>query len=255
MLDRDDRDVEPDHRGGLARVVARRGDDVLARNVAPGRGHCPLAALAARNRGHFGAPVDLGAVVARALGQRHGQVGGRDVAVVGVVERAHQPGGLAQRPELLDLGGADHLEGHADGVRGAAIVVVLVHAVAVGRQAQIARLVEAHRLAGFGFQPLVEVDGVFVDAPDRIGHVEQRQQAGGVPGRAVGEVGLLDQHDIRPARLGEVVEDAHADHPAADHHHPCLCLHGALPPPVAFRAVLFSRLARARPCPHCPPFL
>src|SRR5438874_8848 len=56
----------------------------------------------------LGVLVDLGVRAARTLAQCHGEIGGRDVAVVRVVERADDGGGLGaaaeldERPELLD---------------------------------------------------------------------------------------------------------------------------------------------------------
>ena len=41
-------------------------------------------------------------------------------------------------------------------------------------------------------------------------------QPGGMPGGAAGELALLEQHDVAPAELGEVVGDARADDAAAD---------------------------------------
>ena len=46
--------------------------------------------------------------------------------------------------------------------------------------------------------------------------VERVHAAGGVPGRARGELGALDQHDVGPAGLGEMIEHAAADDAAAD---------------------------------------
>src|SRR5256885_13098340 len=71
------------------------------------------------------------------------EIGGRDVAVVRVVERADDDGGLGaaaeldERPELLDPRGTDDFERHADGVGRAAIFLVLVHALFTGCEAQI----------------------------------------------------------------------------------------------------------------------
>ena len=199
----------------------------LAHDVALGCLNRPLAVRCLGDRHDFGVAVDLGAGVARPDGQRLGHVGRGDVAVVGVEQCTHQAVGLTQRPQLGDLLGPDHLEGDADGVGGSAVLAVLVHALSVGGQAQVAGPVEAHRLAGLGLEPLVEVDRVLVQLADRVAHVEQRQQPGGVPGRAVGEVGFLDQHRIRPPQLGEVIKDAAADDTTADHHRPGMAAHGA----------------------------
>ena len=107
-------------------------------------------------------------------------------------ERAHQPIEVAKRPEVADLVGVEQLEGDADGVRGAAIVAVLVHPLLVGGEAEVAGAMKTHRLAGLRLQLLVEVDRVLVKLADAIAHVEERQQPGGVPCGACGELGLLD---------------------------------------------------------------
>ena len=69
-------------------------------------------------------------------------------------------------------------------------------------------------------QALVEVDRVLVQLADGVAHVEQRQQSRGMPGGAGGELGALDQRDVRPALLRQVIERAHADHAAADDQRP-----------------------------------
>ena len=43
-------------------------------------------------------------------------------------------------------------------------------------------------------------------------------EAGRVPGGALGQLVLLDQHDVGPAEPGQVVGDAAARDPAADDH-------------------------------------
>ncbi len=157
-----------------------------------------------------------------ALAQRHGEVRRRDVAVVGVIQRAddlRRLGAVAeldQRPQIAHFLGSDDLEGHADGIRGAAVLLVFVHALAAGREAQIAGDVEAHVLAGFGRQPLVQIHRVLVQLADRVAHVEQRQQARRMPGGPGGQFGALEQHHVGPAFEGQMIERADADHAAAN---------------------------------------
>ena len=45
-----------------------------------------------------------------------------------------------------------------------------------------------------------------MNLPDRIAHIKERQQAGGVPGRTGGELFALQQHNIGPALFGQVIE-------------------------------------------------
>jgi hypothetical protein len=49
--------------------------------------------------------------------------------------------------------------------------------------------------------------------------------AGGVPGRARGELRLLDQQAVAPALLGQVIEQADPHDPAADDDDPRLLAH------------------------------
>jgi hypothetical protein len=46
--------------------------------------------------------------------------------------------------------------------------------------------------------------------------------AGGVPGRSAGQLSLVQQQDVRPAPLGEVIGDAAAGDAAADDDDPSL---------------------------------
>ena len=72
--------------------------------------HSPLRVRV--DRRDFGLLVDLGASRAGALPQRHREVGGRDVPVMRVVERADDRGRvgraaeLEQRPQLLHFASA-----------------------------------------------------------------------------------------------------------------------------------------------------
>ena len=246
VLDRDHRDVEPDHGAGLAREVAGRRDDVLARDVALVGPDQPFARGSALDRDHRGLAVDLGAAGARAPRHRLGDVGRLDVAVLGMADRADHALDVAERPELLDLGGRQELDLDPDGLGDAGVLMVLVHAVAVEREADVGALAQADVLPGLGLQALVERDRVLVDLADRVAHVEQRQKAGGVPGRARGQFLALEQHHVRPALLGEVVERRDADRAAADHHHPRLALHRRLPTRSDPRGLRARPLCRSR---------
>ena len=64
-----------------------------------------------------------------------------------------------------------------------------------------------------------------MDLADRVGQVEERQQARRMPGRAGGQLLALDQDDIGPALLGQVVERRDADHAAADDDRAGVALH------------------------------
>ena len=86
----------------------------------------------------------------------------------------------------------------------------------------------------------VEADGVLHHLRQADGRAQLADQAGRVPRRAVGQVVLLDQHDVRPAQLGEVVEDAAAADAAADDNSSGLRAH---PPDAATTGIDRSSLA------------
>ena len=227
VLDRDRRQVEAHHGAHLPRPGAGGGHHGLAGDVAAIGLDQPFAGAGALDARHLGVAVDLRAPVARALGQGLRHVHRRDMAVMGVEEGAHQPVEVGERPEVADLVGADQLEGDADGVRGAAIVAILVHPLLIGGEPEIAGAMKTYRLAGLRLELLIEVDAVLVELADAVAHVEEWQQPGRVPGGAGGELGLLDQHHVGPAQFGQMVEHAAADDAAADHHHPRLILHAS----------------------------
>ena len=77
--------------------------------------------------------------------------------------------------------------------------------------------VDAAVLARLGLDLLVQVDRVLLQPGDVGVAVERVHAARGVPRRAGGELLALEQHDVGPARLGEVVEHDAPDHPATDH--------------------------------------
>jgi hypothetical protein len=113
----------------------------------------------------------------------------------------------------------------ADRVRHALVVHELVPAVPGAGEADVRHLLEAHGLAGLLLQALVEIHRVLVNLPDRVAHVEQRQQTGGVPGGAGGELLALDENHVAPALPGEVVQGPHPDDAAPDDDHPSLRFH------------------------------
>ncbi len=256
VLDRDDRDVEPDHGAGAAREIAGRRDDVLAQDVATVGLDEPLAGRRALDGRHARLAVDLGAAAARAFREGLRQIRRLDVAVARMPDGADHAIRLAERPELLDLCGRQHLDVDANGLGDALVGHELVEAVAGAGEADVRDLLEADRLAGLRFEGLVERDRVFVDLADRVAHVEERQKARRMPGRAGGELLALDEHDVAPALLGEMIERADADDPAADDDHPSLRSHDpplACPCPFIGRLRLSPQGARAEIAPFARP--
>ena len=70
--------------------------------------------------------------------------------------------------------------------------------------------------AGDRLDLLVEIDGVLLQLGDVGIAVERVHAARGVPGRAGGQFRALDQDDVLPAALGQMIGDAGADDASAD---------------------------------------
>ncbi len=113
MRERHDRQVGADHRRDLGAAVTRRIDDFLAGDRAAVGMDQPLAGGLALDRGDPRVAVDLGAAVARPLGERLCELRRIDVAVVGVIESGEQPVSDEKRIVLAQLRGTQQLEMHS----------------------------------------------------------------------------------------------------------------------------------------------
>ncbi len=76
--------------------------------------------------------------------------------------------------------------------------------------------VHADRLAGFGFDLLQKVDRVGLEERHIGIGVESVKAAGGVPGRASGQDGALDQRHVAPTKFRQMVKDRSPDDAPAD---------------------------------------
>ena len=85
--------------------------------------------------------------------------------------------------------------------------------------------VKAGRLARQLLDLPVDLDRVLLELGDVRVAVDGVHPPGCVPGGTGGELGALDEHHVRPAELGEMVEDGAADHAAPDHDHARVRLH------------------------------
>ena len=242
VLDRNGRHLDAQHLGGALRVVAAGGHhmfggdhDLLVRRdqVAPffdhlGRGHFPRLTVP-MERIRLPLPLDHHTALACALGHRHGHVCGVNIAIGLVIQRAFQVLGADQRPLGLDLVGGHEGIGHAAGFCGRGIEHILVHALFGLCHAQVAHNGKARIQPGFLFQRLVEADRIVVNVGRRKGHVEIGQQARCVPGRPRGQLVPLQQHDIIPARAGQMIGNRRAHGSAADHKCFDVCFHDPIP--------------------------
>ena len=71
-------------------------------------------------------------------------------------------------------------------------------------------------MAGLGLKPAVELGAVLGDLDEGPRTAELGDEAGGVPGRAAGQLAPLEDHYVSTAQLRQVVGDAAADDSASD---------------------------------------
>ena len=103
MLHRDERNVDAGHATDLARPLTGADHELVAGDpalVGDDGAHAAVLDLDPGDLHPFG---NRDAVLARALGQRHGDVGGRRLAVGRQESRADHVVDLHERPQLLRL--------------------------------------------------------------------------------------------------------------------------------------------------------
>ena len=229
VLERGEREVEPDHPSDLLGPQAARVDDMLRVDGAPLGHHVPGAVDALAQRLHLVVLDDLGAALSGRAGVRMDGAGGVEVA-------------LAVRPQPADDAGDVH-----DGALRADLIGG--HEVAVldsdGLEDPVRRLqplpprrrrcdrdptghVQSDVLAGLLLDLGQEVDGVGLQRGHvRVG-VERVHAARGVPRRARRQDRALHQRHVGPAELRKVVEHRCADHASPDDDDLVVGLHDGL---------------------------
>ena len=226
MLHGNDRHVQSDHAAGLAREIAARRDDVLADDLTLVGDDLPFPAAQALDRDDAGLAVDLAAAASRPARQRLGQIGGLDIAVLGVLDRAYDALDIAQRPDFFDLARGQKLHvDAADGRGDAGVIMVFVHPVARACEANVGDKAQADVEAGLFAEAPVEGDRILMDLAYGIAEVEQRQQTRRVPSGARGQLLAFDEDAVAPAFLDEMVERRDADDPAANDYRPRMRSH------------------------------
>ena len=140
VFDRHHRYVQTDHGAGAAGIVTGRRDYVFTGDITPGGLYPPLAGSGALYAFDQGVAVNDRAPRPGALCQGLGQVSRLDITVFGMKQRADQPVRVAQGPNLAYLLRCKEFGTYADGAGRGRVLVILVHAVPVHGQAQVAHL-------------------------------------------------------------------------------------------------------------------
>ncbi len=229
VLHRHDRQLDPRHAPDLARPQAAGIDHIVGLDGAVLGHHQPAALRRLLQLDHRVAQMDLRAARLGRLGIGVGHARWIDMPVVGIVQRADELRGVDQRIELLHLGHRDEFEIELQVPRPAALHPEIVHAGLAGGEIEEADAMDAAGLARFLLQLVVELDGIGLQRGHVGVAVDGVHAAGRVPGRARGQFRALDQRDVGPAQLGQVIEHADAHHAAADHRHAHMRFHGKSP--------------------------
>ena len=197
-------DLRGEHAAGVDHDV---GLDVAALGAHPA--HAPVAHV---EPGHARVRVDVAAALARALGERVGEQARVEVAVGRQPRRAEHAVGGHEREALLRLLRAQQLERQPERLGPARLAPGLLPTRFRRREPQPAALDPA------AVERPVELDRVHHHPRQRHRAAQLPDEPGRVERRAGGELVAVDQHDVVPAELGEVVGDRAAAHAPADDH-------------------------------------
>jgi hypothetical protein len=175
-----------------------------------------LPSGAALQVGHARLPHDFGAADLRGFGVGVRHAVGVDVTLDGIVHRALEMFLVHQRKELRGLVHRNDFQIHPEVAAARLGHLQPVDALARPGEHDAAGDVHTAGLARDLLDLLVEIDRVLLQFRDVRVAVDRVHAAGGVPGRARGQLRALDQQHVFPAGLGQVIKNARADHAAAD---------------------------------------
>ena len=213
-----DRQIRPDHLRHLPRKAPRSVHHDFTGDLALLGIDLPLPRGQAVDIHHPVVSHNLDAHVGRTPGHRIGQAGRVSVAVV------HRPGAsnhalnIVKRIELFNLSGVDDLHAEADVIRDAFHRVEPIEISLLARNADTARGVPTHILTGLFLERGIQPITVVMDLGEVVVADEAGALPGRVPGRARGQLALLNQHDVGLAFLSEVIRERHAHDAAPDNH-------------------------------------
>ena len=160
---------------------------------------------------------DGDALLAGALGERHGHVDRVGAPVLLDVEAGEDVVSAGEGEEIADLRRRDLVDGHAAQAVEGGDPAVLLETVGVAGALDEADRLPAGRLAGLGLEPGVEIARVLAHLRRGLGgRAEGHHEPRRVPGGARGEAIALEEDDVLPAHVAEVIGDGAADDAATD---------------------------------------
>ena len=232
---RDDRDGDAHHPAELGREHPGGVDDDVGADLAPLAvvldGHAGDPTALRPDRHHTRVRADLRTAAARAGGQRVREPGRVQPAVRRQVDGAEHGVGRHQREARPRLGRADQLERQAEGLGPARLAAQLLEPLRAGGQSERSDLMPRRIGPGLGGEAPVQVGPVHHHLGQRHRAPQLADEPRGVERGARRELGAVDQDDVRPAELGQVVGDARAADATADDDRPGVLRHRGSPLP------------------------
>ena len=219
---RDERHGHAGHRPDLGREHAAGVDDDVGADLATFaamlHGDAGDAALLGRDRHDAGVGVDGRALGPRTGGEGLRQAGRIEPAVGRQVDGTKDTLGRHEREQGLRLVGPDEVQRQAERLGPAGLATELLVPFGCRRQAERSDLVPRRIDAGLRGQPAIQVGAVHHHPGQGHRSSQLTDQPGGVEGRARSQLRAIDQDDVGPAALCQVVRDGGAAHAAADDH-------------------------------------
>ncbi len=155
-----------------------------------------------------------------ALGERHRQAGGIQMPVRRDELRPQHVRDVEQREPFERLGGRDDLDGQAEALGPSGLAGERLEPVRRGREVQRPHLVPPDVDAGLRLELGVQLDPVHHHPGVAHGVPQLGDQARRMERRPARELGAIQEQDVAPTELGEVVGDARPRDAAADDHDP-----------------------------------
>ena len=250
MLGRLQRQAEPGHRRHFTAPQAGSIHHPLRVDIALFGAYDPAAIGPRLGTGDRAETLNLGAEQTRAGSIGVGYTGRVDIAAIGLEHDAAHIVELRQRMKFLRLFAADLIKPEAVEFGLCLLKTQLMLALLGLRQIERSRLEHTATLTGFGLELLVQVHRVMLDAGDVVVVVQPVDIRSCMPGRTACQLVALQQDDVAPAELRQVIENRAADKPAPDNHclrmrshefNPLIRLPGVLRTPVIRQCDLIYR--------------
>ena len=217
MLHGQDRKLDAHHPADLARPQAASVDDVLrVDGLATLHAHVPRTVRSLGQANDRRVLVHLRAEELRALHVGAGHPGRVHVPLHRVVQRSDEVLRVQQGEEVLRLLRGDELQVHAQVAAARLGHPQEVHPDLRIGQHQPARQVDGAILPGHPLDLVVQLDRVLLETGHVRVAVERVHPARRVPRGSGGQLTALQQDDVGPAGLRQVVQHAGADHASAD---------------------------------------